>query len=189
MKYRLGKEKVFNVLKIWVPLTVVITMLTGLMYLLVQQDIRLSTNNPQVQLAEDIAGQLKNNDISTDFMALSTVEISRSLAPFVVVFSESGQALMSSGLLDGRVPSIPKGILDYAKNNNEDRVTWQPEIGVRQALVAVHYSGKNSGFVVAGRSLRESEKLTDSLTLITFVGWIAMVITGLILVAAFQFIF
>jgi len=189
MKDKLSKEKVFNILKLWVPLTVMLTMLTGLMYLLVQQNIRLGANLPQVRIAEDIAGQLKNNPVSTDFMSLKTVEISQSLAPYVIIYSESGQPLMSSGFLDGQVPSVPKGILEYAKINVQDRVTWQPQKGVRQALVAIHYSGKNSGFVVAGRSLREAENLIDHITLITLVGWVAVVVTGLILVSAFQFIF
>ena len=40
----------------------------------------------------------------------------------------------------------------------EDRLTWQPEPGVRSATVVVHYQGAQAGFVMAGRSLREVGK-------------------------------
>jgi hypothetical protein len=188
-RIKLEKEKIFNILKFWVPLTLILTLLTGLMYLLVQQNIRLNANFPQIQIAEDVAGQLKNNGISPDLSALKTVEISQSLSPYAMFYSESGEVIKSSGLLDGVIPRIPGGILDYTRVNGIDRVTWQPRKGVRQALVAVHFSGRQSGFVVSGRSLRESENIIDSITLITFAGWITVVVTGLILIAAFQFLF
>jgi hypothetical protein len=47
------------------------------------------------------------------------------------------------------------GIFDYVKKNGQDRVTWQPEPGMRLATVVVPYE---KGFVMAGRSLTEVEK-------------------------------
>ncbi len=37
-------------------------------------------------------------------------------------------------------------------------MTWQPERRVRIATVVVRYEGRESGFVLAGRSLREVEE-------------------------------
>lgn len=56
----------------------------------------------------------------------------------------------------------------------ENRVTWQPEPGIRIALV-VRPVGNDSGrFVAAGRNMREAESRVDSLSLMTL---LAVVIT------------
>jgi hypothetical protein len=70
------------------------------------------------------------------------------------VFDDSGNVLGSSATLHGAIPIYPSGVLDYTLKNGEDRLTWQPERGVRMATVVVRYS---KGFVMAGRSLREVE--------------------------------
>ena len=49
-----------NILKTWIPLAVVITCLSGLIYLTVQQDIRIGANDPQIQIAEDLTNQLSS---------------------------------------------------------------------------------------------------------------------------------
>jgi len=82
------------------------------------------------------------------------VELATSLAPFIIVFDDSGNVLASSATLHGAVPVYPSGVLDYTRINGEDRVTWQPENGVRMATVVIRY---DTGFVLAGRSLREVE--------------------------------
>jgi hypothetical protein len=183
-----SRERVFNILRMWVPLTVVVTLVIGLAYLMVQRSIRLGANYPQVQIAGDIAGQIKQNGVSPIFMTMSPVEITESLAPYALIYDDSGQLLQTSGLLFGNAPSLPGGILAYTRKNGEDRITWQPRKGVRQALVAVRFSGPHSGFVVSGRSLQETEKLIDNITLVTVTGWVAVIVVGLILISAFQFI-
>jgi hypothetical protein len=73
----------------------------------------------------------------------------------MIVYDDQGEAVASSGALHGQIPSLPAGVLDYVRENSEDRVTWQPEAGVRIAAVIVRFEGVESGFVLAGRSLRE----------------------------------
>jgi hypothetical protein len=62
--------------------------------------------------------------------------------------------------------------LDYVRTHGQDRVTWQPEPGVRIAAVVVRYQGAQPGFVLAGRSLREVEVREDNAELIAGVAWI-----------------
>ncbi len=189
LKERITHEKVLNILKIWIPLAAAVTLLSGLVYLLVQQDVRLSANMPQVQLADDIAFQMGENGSSAIFRSRNPVEISTGLAPYVLLFDNSGKLVTSSATLHGQQPHPPQGILDYAFTYGENRVTWQPEKGIRQALVVVRYSGpKSAGYVAVGRSLAEAEKIIDSLTLIAFLGWVTTSVTSLVLVATFQFI-
>ena len=63
--------------------------------------------------------------------------------------------------------------------NGEDRVTWQPQGNVRIALVVTKVTGVQSGFIAAGRSLREVEKREDQLTKEVLGAWlIAVVLAG-----------
>ena len=145
----------FEIIKKWLPLAIATAGLCALVYLTVQQSLRMGANDPQIQMAEDAASSL-NAGASVETVVPSTkVEIADSLASFVIVFDNSGKVLASSATLHGVVPAYPAGVLDYVRQKGQDRVTWQPEAGVRLATVAVPY---NNGFVMAGRSLTEIEK-------------------------------
>jgi hypothetical protein len=49
-----------KVLKQWLPLAIAITLLCGLVYVAVQQEVRLSANDPQIGMAEDLAAALSH---------------------------------------------------------------------------------------------------------------------------------
>jgi len=150
-------SKVKNILRHWLPLAVVVVLLCGLVYLTVQQSLRMGANDPQIQMAEDAAASLAAGGTPVSILPTSQLDISSSLAPFLVVYSDTGEPLASSGLLNGTAPLLPAGIFDYTRQKGEDRVSWQPESGVRVAAVVVAYGGSQPGFVLAGRSLREVE--------------------------------
>ena len=97
----------------------------------------------------------------------------------MIVFDANGTPIASSALLDGQTPSIPPGIFDSVRKNGEDRITWQPQDGVRSAVVVTQFKGTSTGFVLAGRSLREVEKREDSLLQLLNIGWIGMLILTL----------
>ena len=63
--------------------------------------------------------------------------------------------------------------------HGQDRITWQPRTGVRQAIVAVYFHGRKTGYVVAGRSLREVEKRVDDLGLIVAAAWLVTLLATL----------
>ena len=81
------------------------------------------------------------------------------------------------------MPAPPPGVFDFVRSNRIERVTWQPQPGVRVASVItrVDIKGKPSGFVLAGRSLRMVEKQEDILWWMTLGIWIivmALVLGG-----------
>lgn len=142
----------------WLPLALVTTFLSGLIYVAVQQDYRQTANDPQIQLSEDLAAKLDAGGAVPTSPA-EKVDIAKSLAPFMVVFDDSGHVLAAEGALNGKDPEIPSGIFDFTRTHHQDRVTWQPATDVRVATIITRYSSnKGSGFVLAGRSLREVEK-------------------------------
>ncbi len=144
-----------------------VTGLSGLVYLAVQQNYRMNANDPQIQMAEDAALALRQGVNPKSLLPGPQIEIARSLAPFLVIYDDRGQQIGFSGVLHGRPLPLPEGVLDYVRTLGEDRVTLQPESGVRIAAIIVRAEGTTSGFVLAGRSLRVVEERIDDLTLIT----------------------
>lgn len=169
----------------WIPFAVVITAFCGLIYLAVQQDIRHSANDPQIQMAEDAAVSLSSGEALKDISS-NKVAIARSLAPFMIVYDASGNPLTSSGMLNGQTPELPKGVFDYVRERGEDRVTWQPSTTVRIAAVIVSYqTNKTTGFVLVGRSLREVEEREDLLLLQVGGAFIVTLVASFLTLALF----
>ncbi len=168
------------------PLAVVITLLCGLIYTSVQQNYRQTANDPQIQLAEDGAVQIAQGAVPGVILPGTAVDIAHSLAPFVIVYDESGSVLSSNGFLDGVTPATNRGILEAARRHVENRVTWQPAPGVRIAAVVTHVQGGPGGFVLAGRSLREVEHRELSLLLSVCAAWIVMLAGTVASLAVFR---
>ncbi len=162
---------------LFVILIIFTTFVCGLVYIAVQQDIRQSANDPQIQMAEDGAVELSINEMPQALFA-PKVNLITSISPFLITYNDNDLPIQSSGLLNGKIPVPPSGVFDYVKKNQEDRITWQPENGIRIATVIVHFKGQNSGFVLAGRSLREVEKREDSLMKQISLAWIIMIALG-----------
>ena len=171
-----------NIMKRWLPLAVVITALCGLVYLAVQQELRHYADDPQIQLAEDAAYAIENGASIESQVPESGIAIERSGAPFMSVFDERGGVLRSSGLLHGRLRELPAGVLEYVRKHGEDRITWQPERGVRIAAIIVRYSGEKPGFVLAGRSLREVERRESAAAVEAGLAWIVTMLASLVVV-------
>ena len=168
----------------WLPLCVVITGLCGVVYVVTQQSYRLSANDPQIQVAEDAAIALQNGADPTTLISTTTVDLSQSLAPYTIVYRDDGTPLISSGKIDGKMPSIPRGVLEYVREHGESRITWQPRQDIRQAIVVTRFTSQKSGFVVAGRSLREVEKRENQVLFIIDAAWL-LILCGSFLATGF----
>lgn len=168
--------------KTWLPLAVTIVILTGLVSVTVQQNYRMSANDPQIQIAEDVATAINNGSATPDAIVspTPTTDIASSLSAFVTVFSATGTPVGSSVSLNGKLPTLPAGVFSYVKQHGEDRFTWQPQPGLRVAAVVTQYSGPSSGYILAGRSLRDIEVRESQLTIMSLVaGLLALVLTFL----------
>ncbi len=165
----------FETIKKWLPLAAGLTVLCGLIYVAVQQNLRLSTNAIPAQVAQAAASKLSSGVEVSDLRDSEDIEISQSLLPFLMVYDEAENQEYSSAVLNGEKPNLPAGVLDYVRIHGSDRITWQPEVGVRAALVILHLENDKGGFVVGGQSLRETENTIDSIGLVILLGWIAVV--------------
>ena len=158
-------------LAFFLPVAVLATLCCGLVYTAVQQDLRMGANDPQLQLAEDAARALDGGAQPSTLVGSTKVDVATSLAPFVVIFDASGNVLATDGQLDGHDPVPPPGVLDAARQNPPNKVTWEPRAGVRIASVTVPWHG---GTVLAGRSLREVERQEDNILLVAAAAWLVM---------------
>ena len=159
-----------RLLGLWLPIALAVTLVCGLTYIVVQQDLRQGANDPQIQMAEDTAAALAAGTPVTSLVPSERVDIAASLSPFVIVYDRQGHVTASSALLDGHTPGLPAGVLTAARSSGEDKVTWEPGSGVRIAAVVVPVS--IGGSVLAGRSLREVEIRESDLLGTTVLAWL-----------------
>ena len=171
-----------SVVRRWLPLAAVTTLLCGLVYGVAQQGWRQAANEPQAALALDAADRLGRGDAIAAVLPAPPIDVGRSLSPFMIVYGADQRPIASSGLLHGATPALPQGVLDSARQRGENRLTWQPEPGMRLAAVVAPYSGEQGGYVLAARSLRDVERHIQAVGLMTGLVWLAALGVSLALI-------
>jgi hypothetical protein len=167
------------------------TILALALYAIPQQVLRNGANDPQIQMATDLAAALNRYGVSDglhhDALLQSgggLVDMTRSLAPFLIVYDDQGRPLRATAELNGGTPAPPAGVFDYVRQHGEERVSWQPILGsahgVRVAAVVERVGGAQPGFVLAGRSLREVEMCEEQVRNMAGLALLGML--GLILI-------
>jgi hypothetical protein len=137
----------------WLAAAAILVIIFGTMYGVVQQDQRSAGNEPQIEVAEDTA-TLLNSGMTPSDLTDGATNMAASLAPFVNIYTQNGVMVSGSGLLDGRVPMPPIGLLKASESNGYHAETWQPGSNVRIAAVVVKAS---KYYVLAGRSIKQIE--------------------------------
>lgn len=166
------------------PLTLALLVVVGFVYAAVHQSYRQSANDPQIQLAGDIAAEMSAGSLPEDAVSphASKVDPSKSLGVFATIVDSNGKVTASNMEMgDSGVAVPPRGVLNASSLTHQNRITWQPQIGTRLALVVQAYKhDDNTGYVLIGRSLKEVEVREDMLF------WMAAVTGGaVVLLGAF----
>lgn len=168
-----------NVFKNWAPFAVVLTIALGAVYVVSQQVLRQSANDPQIQLVEDWSEQIASGTAPTGLSLGPFIDPNHSLAPFGIVYNANGSIASSSAAAPSSMAQ-PDGVLAAADKalNNELRFTWQPSTGTRFAAIIKRATfGDNVYYVLSARNLREVEKREDTLMVLAiglwFIGLIA----------------
>ncbi len=160
--------------KYWLLVAVVIVGFYFSLYAVVQQVLRQGADDPQIQMAEDAAAKLAAGQPLQNVVPTEKVDLATSIAPYMIIFDADGKPIASSAQLNGQTPTVPSGVFDSVRQKGEDRITWQPQDGVRSAVTVTQFKGASTGFVLAGRSLREVERREDNILQLLNVGWIGM---------------
>jgi hypothetical protein len=146
----------------WLSLMMISIGLVSFAWVAVQQDYRMTANDPQIQIAEDGATSLNHGASPVSLVATQKTDMAASVAPFVIVVDKNMNVLASGAQLNGQTVLPPSGVFSDAAAKGELRFTWQTEGGYRFATVVDPSS--NGDFVVSARSLREVEAREDKLS-------------------------
>ncbi len=178
-----------SVFQQWIPSAIMITLLCGISYTAVQQSLRTSADDPQVQITQDMSDLVATAPDPTAVINSAVkkkIDISKTLAIWGMIFDDSGKMLVSSGQLDGKELTIPKGVFDSTKKYGEDRFTFQPQKGVRHAVVMRHFGGSKPGFLMTARSLQAIEAREDTILQVVVFGWIVSLLVMYLVIAVLQ---
>jgi hypothetical protein len=160
-------------LRAWIPLAVALSLFSAMLYAVVQQDLRSGANDPQIDMAESAAARLDAEADPQALIANTKVDLAHSLAPYLIIVDDAGKPVAAGATLHGATLVPPSGVFEHVRAGTQSRITWQPEPGVRSAIVVSRYA---HGFVVAGRSLRVVEEREDAELLLIAVAWVATLV-------------
>jgi len=169
-----------KVLKYWIPLAVGLTALTATMLGVSFYILRQMADDPQIQIAEDIAPILATGQDPRALEQQAKVDISKSLVQFIIVYDNDGKVVASTAKLNEESPIVPKDALEASKATGQNRITWMPQENVRSALVINRFEGEKPGYVVVGRSLREVEKRKQEMLKLGPLSWGASLFSTLL---------
>ena len=167
-------------------LSAICSMFALAMYATVQHALRSGANDPQLQMADDAVTQLEQDADAATIVGSHQVDMTRSLSPFLIVYDANGQPIASSAQLNGHAPAPPSGVFRHASEHQLNVLTWQPQPGVRIAAVIQPFSGRNRGFVLAGRSLRVVEDRESATLEMVGMTWLGMMVVLVIATAGFM---
>lgn len=170
-----------TMIKWWLPLAFVVTVMAGLVYATVQQSYRQTANDPQIQLAEDIADALTNGVDPKSLVGTGKLDMAKSLSTFLIVVDNNNVILADNVQLNSKTPTVPAGAIAVARQHGQNRITWQPQADIRHAIVLQRVKPNNQ-VVIVGRSLREVEQRESDLTAMVFLAWAASLAGSLVLV-------
>ncbi len=181
-------KMVRSILRFWLTIAVGVSVVFLVIYASVQQVYRSNADDPQIELAEQVSRLLGAGQPIESVIPSSEVDVSHSLAVFMIVFDENGAPIDANARLDGQIPVPPPGVLENAKINGQNRITWQPRSGVRSAIVVLPVSGQFTGYVLVGRSLREVEIRAKNLVKMVGLGWLVALSCTLFLTIIWELI-
>ncbi len=166
----IGKKDFLTATFQWLPLAIVFTALTLLVYVVGQQGYRMAANDPQIQTADEVATKIAAGTEPSALVPLQAIDLATNSGIFITIADISGNVIASNAILDGTKRVPPTGTL-LATKNDQNRTTWQPKKGVR--LATVIQSVKNGNiFVIVGRSLTETERRIDNLGTMALAVWL-----------------
>jgi hypothetical protein len=154
-----------------------------------QAMLRGGADQPQIQMAQSYASALQAGRSLDETLPPVHVDIQNSLEPFAIFYNSEGQPLGSTGQLNQSIPTPPSGVFRYTQTHAFDKITWQPNGGLRIAAVVQRVDGPHPGFILTGRSLRlveEQESILWRMAFSVWIGLLAVLACGAVLLSHAQ---
>ena len=148
----------------WLTAAAVASIIFGSVYVTFQQLGRRSANDAPAATAAAQVGSLGAETVPS-----SRLELTPESGIFVIIYGPDDQPVSGTATLHGSLPVLPAGVLQTARTAGSDAVTWQPEPGLRMAVVTRPAGGK---VIVAGQSLTPYENRDQMVLLFLASGWL-----------------
>jgi hypothetical protein len=152
----------------WLAAAIIITLIFGSAYVTLQQIGRHLAN-----AAPAAAAAVQVQQMGSETLTGPRLELTPDSGVVVMVFGEDNQPSSTTVTLHGELPILPAGVLETARTSGSDFVTWQPEPGLRMAVVARQAAGS---VVVAGQSLTPFEDIDRMSLFFLAAGWLGSVV-------------
>ena len=125
-----------------------------------QQQLRRGADRQPERLTQQLSTQLANNNQPGGIFSAPASELTSAAwlhgsSTFAALYDASGNVIAANATFHGALPQPPRGIFANLRQHSLYKVTWQPQPGVRVALVGRALS--NGDFVLAGQSLIPGE--------------------------------
>ena len=156
----------------WIAGAALITLAAAAAWLGYGVSLRSGGDQQPLRLATQAASRLEAGSPPASILP-PAINMAASPAPFVMVFDRRHHALASSGRLNGRIPVLPGAVLAWAARHGEDRITWEPQPGLREAAIIEPYGQPRRGFVLAAQSLHTISARQRTLTWSIACCWLA----------------
>ena len=83
---RLNYPKLILILRTWLPFAAILTLITGTIYITVQQNFRQNANDPQIQIAENVALVVSRGTDPRLIPDSDVTDIKDSISPYIIMF-------------------------------------------------------------------------------------------------------
>jgi hypothetical protein len=142
-------------------------------YVVNQQILRRGADDQPGQIAARVRAELAHGADAATVLGGPKQEVSSpgwlaGKSAFGAVYDADGKVVASDATLWGEPPQPPQGIFGIIRDRGWDKVTWQPQRGIRVALTGLPLPG--GGYVLAGQSLIPGEARTAQFS--TWMRWV-----------------
>ena len=169
--------------RLWLAIVGVATLVLGASYAMVQQSTRLSANDIPLTTAQVIKQELQSGARPADIVSAQKIDLASGDSAFVIVTDNTKHVLASSATLNGQTPLPPNGVFSYTNTKGSDRITWEPQDGVRLATQVVKFgTAPDDGFIITGQSLKPYEDRIGTYSALAFAAWLALLAWSYLLI-------
>jgi hypothetical protein len=172
-----------SLVRAWLAIIGVATLVLGASYTMAQQSTRLSADDLPLTTAQVAKQELQSGSDSKDIVPTLKTNLRNDTSVFMIITDGTQHVLASSAVLDGKTPLPPKGVFDFTNTHGSDHFTWEPAGGVRVAARVSNYGQPpNNGFIITGQSLKPFESRIMTFGWIALAAWVASIAWSFLLI-------
>jgi len=165
-----------SLVRSWLALVGVATLVLGAAYAMAQQSTRLSANDLPLTTAQVAKQELQSGSNARDVVPTLKTDLRTDDSVFMIITDGSQHVVASSAVLDGLTPLPPRGVFSYTDVHGSDHFTWEPAPGIRAAARVTKYGlNQSDGYIITGQSLRPYEDKIATYSWIALAAWIALI--------------